>query len=259
MFKFTSDVHDRIDELLEVEGDPNCTMILLGDITEGDKLKKYKKVLDVLSKKFKTVIFISGNHEYFKKCIRYTKRKLQEISSKYSNVYFLDDSSIEIDGVHYIGSTFWSDLSSNSVEIIARAERMHDYKYIRNGPEDDEFKRKLSTNDTMYFHHKGKSFISGEVQRIYNEDSNAKIVVLTHHAPSERSIHDDFKDSKYNSFFCSNLDTFVFDLSEKGVKYWLHGHIHQDKEYKIGDCTVLANPMGHSHEITNYFVKKYEI
>lgn len=72
-----------------------------------------------------------------------------------------------------------------------------------------------------------------------------KDVVLTHHAPSPRSIPPKFQGDPLNCAFASDLDALVM---ESKALLWVHGHIHSQSDYQIGSTRVVANPRGYPRE-----------
>ena len=72
-------------------------------------------------------------------------------------------------------------------------------------------------------------------------------VVLTHHAPSYQSVSPQFIGNSANGAFVSNLEEFILDRPK--IKVWAHGHTHSPSDYYIGDCRVVANPLGYRREL----------
>jgi Icc-related predicted phosphoesterase len=68
-------------------------------------------------------------------------------------------------------------------------------------------------------------------------------VVVTHHAPSFRSISPEFAKSPLNPGFASDLEKFILKHSPE---IWIHGHIHESADYQIGKTRVVCNPLGYS-------------
>jgi hypothetical protein len=66
-------------------------------------------------------------------------------------------------------------------------------------------------------------------------------VVLTHHAPHPDSIHARFAGSPVNGAFVSDLTELVAQAD-----LWLHGHVHDSFDYRVGRCRVVANPRGYA-------------
>ena len=65
-------------------------------------------------------------------------------------------------------------------------------------------------------------------------------MVITHHGPHPLSVHPRYAGDPVNA-------AFVSDLSELLPKadLWLHGHVHDSFDYKVGNCRVVANPLGY--------------
>ena len=60
-----------------------------------------------------------------------------------------------------------------------------------------------------------------------------------------------------NPYFCNSLDG---DILESDKTLWIHGHVHSRWDYMIGNCRVVANPLGYPREIPGeYEIKIVEI
>lgn len=125
---------------------------------------------------------------------------------------------------------------------------MTDYKKIRVSPT----YRKLRSIDTAGIHHKSVNWLKDEVEKNQNE----KLVIVTHHAPSKRSIPEHYKEDILNAAYASNLDEFVAD---SGANLWIHGHLHAQKDYVIGNTRVICNPRGYPDEPNDKFIPDYII
>ena len=68
-------------------------------------------------------------------------------------------------------------------------------------------------------------------------------VVITHHAPSARSIHPRFHGSMLNASFVSNADHLA---GGDRVQLWVHGHTHDSFDYHLNGTRVVCNPRGYS-------------
>jgi Icc-related predicted phosphoesterase len=81
----------------------------------------------------------------------------------------------------------------------------------------------------------------------YIEDKKPDIVI-THHAPSFRSIVPKFqRDFPSNFYYYSELDYFI--EQNQNIKLWIHGHTHGFADYMIGNTRVICNPLGYPHEL----------
>ena len=73
-------------------------------------------------------------------------------------------------------------------------------------------------------------------------------VVVTHHAPSARSVESRFEGSPLNACFASHLDHLVrSDLAA----VWIHGHMHHSIDYRVNGTRVVCNPRGYARDGRN--------
>ena len=80
--------------------------------------------------------------------------------------------------------------------------------------------------------------------------NGGKLVIVTHHAPSARSIPPTFEENAFNPSFASDMTRFII---ESNAKLWVHGHIHAHSDYTIGNTRILANPRGYPGELRTGF------
>jgi predicted phosphohydrolase len=192
----------------------------------------------------RTVIYVAGNHEYYKQAIPRHTEKLRD-AAKTLGIYFLENEPIVLDDVAYLGCTLWTDfaLHGNPWLAASEAERlMNDYRRVRLSPGYG----KLRAHDTARLHRRSLEWLREEIPR----HAGKKIVVVTHHAPSLRSVPDRFRDDPVSAAYASSLDAFV---ASSGVHLWIHGHAHDSADYRIGGTRVVCNPRGYPEEINERF------
>jgi predicted MPP superfamily phosphohydrolase len=73
-------------------------------------------------------------------------------------------------------------------------------------------------------------------------------IVVTHHAPSFQSTEEKYRGNNNNGFFMSNLDPVVDAI---GAPLWIHGHVHGQFDYMLGDTRVVCNPHAYPDENPN--------
>ena len=87
------------------------------------------------------------------------------------------------------------------------------------------------------------------------KETSEDIIVVTHFAPSRKAINEEYKNSDINPYFVTDLEDFINDNPR--IKLWIHGHVHNSCQYKVGKCKVVCNPFGYLGE--NYKdVKDYK-
>ncbi|MGE5103517.1 MAG: metallophosphoesterase, partial [Betaproteobacteria bacterium] len=81
-----------------------------------------------------------------------------------------------------------------------------------------------------------------------SEPSRLPTVVITHHAPSRRSIHARFADSLLNACFVSDLERL---MDRDRAALWIHGHTHDSFDYTVNGTRVVCNPRGYAKDGVN--------
>ena len=62
---------------------------------------------------------------------------------------------------------------------------------------------------------------------------------------SFQSQHPRFAGSLITGGFCSNLES---RIQQWKPDLWIHGHVHDPMDYRIGKTRILCNPWGHPNE-----------
>lgn len=190
------------------------------------------------------VVFVPGNHEFYRASIVESRKEAREAAAQLKNVYLLDDASVCLDGVLFVGATLWTDLKLHGDPDLAariandRQTGMNDYKRIKYQKQPW---RRFSPYLTAEMHRTSKAYISDALA-----EHCGKKVVVTHHAPSALSIPDDKKSDIISAMYASRLDDMILSLKPD---FWFHGHIHSSSDYIIGDTRIVSNPRGYGdHE-----------
>lgn len=219
-------------------------LILSGDICVADHFTrsqnspylKYKMAyLDffkMCADSYAHVLYVLGNHEHYHGRFTETASILKENLSDYCKV--LDNESVEIDGVKFVGSTLWTDMNKQNPLTESHLRNiMNDYRVIQMCK--SGVYRKLSPLDTLYEHSEAVRFIDNETK---NHDN---CVVLTHHGPTLKSVGPKFKNDYHgNGGYVSDLFDFIYDRPQ--IKLWTHGHVHNNAKYTVNQTTVACNP-----------------
>lgn len=210
-------------------------LILAGDVYLGTGGFTWisEKVKDI------PVIYVLGNHEYYKNAWPKLLHEIKE-SAKGTNIHVLENDSVCIEGITFHGATLWTDFALFGNPEIARFESqycMNDYKLIRCDPSYS----KLRASDTQRMHNESLRWF----QKSLGESTTETNVVVTHHAPSIKSIQEKDRNELISASFTSNLEDFI-DKTKPDL--WIHGHIHAASDYFIGKTRVICNPVGYPAE-----------
>lgn len=230
-----------IEEFKRSSGD---ILILAGDLGEFRNFHKsyFQEFFNTISKNYNHVLLVAGNHEFYHNFLDY--EMIGNFYKTYKNFIFLEQGYIEIEGTRFIGTTLWSDLSRvNPVLKFQAQKEINDYRVIKMF--DDS---KLNCEDTHeMFEHNFEYLLETVIPNS---------VIITHHAPSFKSVAPKFKTNELNPWFCSDLDFFI---ESSQIKLFLHGHCHNASDYVIGNTRVVCNPLGYPNEVSNFKIKEIEI
>jgi len=221
-------------------------VVLAGDIHVKDNgLKWIKENIKNIP-----VVYVLGNHEYYGETYPKLLNKLKNDTSD-SNIHFLENDYITLDGIHFLGCTLWTDFNLFGNPRVAGYECqqvMSDFKRIRISPRYS----KIRAIDIAAIHNKSKVWLSNKLDEL----AGLKSIVITHHAPSKRSIPKHYQDDIVSSAYASHLDKLI---EKKGPNLWIHGHLHNSSNYLIVETQVLSNPRGYPDEANPSFDDNYII
>lgn len=223
---------------------PSETLLVAGDLLYGfprfrqllapDEVPTWNRFLDSITSAYKDVYFVMGNHDYWG-CDFVTAVSLAKSRFVDTNFHVLQNDTVNLsDDVLLFGATMWTKITDPQDEAKAQWS-MNDYRYTR-------YKnRPLMVSDVTA--DCVKSF--GCLTEVVEANPDKQIVVLTHHAPSERSHNYERYGNSMKFAYCNNFDAFIED--HPNIKLWVHGHDHEFHDYVIGETRVFANPFGY-HE-----------
>jgi len=189
------------------------------------------------------VVYVAGNHEFYGESI---PRHLQKLAgaAKGTEVRFLENQAAEIGGVRFLGCTLWTDFDlfgRRMVDAVAAQAAMNDFRSIRVDPQH----RRFHPADAMAMHAASLRWL---VDRLA-EPFDGPTVVVTHAAPSLRSVKPAYRRDPVTAAYASNLDA----LLDGRAALWIHGHTHFCCDYTAGGTRVIANQRGYPHEDTGGF------
>lgn len=196
--------------------------IAAGDIQNDDFLVALARQLPV--------VFVAGNHEFYGHTYADRLAALRALPG----VTVLDNDTATIGGVRFHGATLWTDYGYNPLAAETARRGMNDHRYIKWTKE--PYQRFLPSHATK-MHEASIRYL----------DTNVKPgdVVVTHHAPSERSVAPKYAGQLLNHAYFSALDA---EIEAWKPALWVHGHVHTSFDYQIGNTRVLCNPHGYPGE-----------
>jgi Icc-related predicted phosphoesterase len=223
-------------------------VVLAGDIYEGVKgIEWARKEFPLVP-----VIYVPGNHEYYgRELIGHLEA--MRASGRKHGVDLLDGDELVLGGVRFLGATVWTDyeLYGQGPAVIramfSAVRGMEDHQVIRYGD------RALRPNDLLAIHRERIAWL----ERRLAAEFPGPTVVITHHAPSPRSVARQFDGSLLSPSFASDLSRLMglprvppvmTDAIPAPVTpaLWIHEHMHQSYDYVECDTRVVCNPRGYA-------------
>ena len=218
-------------------------LVLAGDTHTNPT--KFAVFLNKIADEFNgQIICIPGNHEYYKNRFPDVLRKYRDEVSKVDNAkrinllnkqYLIPTDS----DVAFLCATMWSDYNGG-LDMLSAQISMNDYLFIKK-----HSGRKAKPYDFLIDHKETISFFD---ESITTPLANKKVIMVTHHAPSYKSVPAMFKGDGLNGAYVSSLEWFI-EKHEPLV--WIHGHTHSFFDYQLGPTRIVCNPFGYPHE-NNY-------
>jgi predicted MPP superfamily phosphohydrolase len=205
--------------------------VLAGDIGNPYQ-SNYDIFIKFISKNFKKIFVISGNHEYYNKTktVQETNEFMKDYFQQFDNISFLNNNYEIYDDYCFIGTTLWSKITNPEYEISDTTKIPH-FDYI-------QYNRlnMLSVE-----------FLEDALQNNHN------CVVITHHVPSDFLIDIKYKTKMllpYNQWFYCNMDKLI-ETYENKIKCWIYGHTHTPSNIIMNGIPFLCNPIGYPNENKN--------
>lgn len=241
--RIVSDLHIDINKKMPLAYQDDVFTVICGDISGYAE-----DTIEWVKDNIRQGVFVEGNHIAYQGTytIQQSHEQLEACFPLDEPVSYLNNSHKAVGDVVFVGSTLWTDFrlpcagvslkASNQFYFPAKmvaALGMNDYRQKL-----DE-KHYLTPDDTERFFY--TSLLN--IKRVCEQFPNKKIVVVTHHAPSAKSLDDRYGDNALNPCYASDLEQFI--LEHPNIRLWCHGHIHQSKDYRIGETRVICNPRGY--------------
>ncbi len=226
-----SDLHVDLGTVVLPHVEADVT-VLAGDIRPG------KSALAWIRETFpeQLIVYVLGNHEFYGRAIPKLIDDFRRLSAG-SNIHVLENDCLNVDGVRFLGCTLWTDFCLFGDPALAGREAarvMNDYRRIRVSP---EFRR-LTGRHTARSHARSVRWLRDQL----DSTESYPTVIVTHHAPSLRSLDPAEVKELISSAYASNLDDFI---ASSRARLWIHGHTHRSASYRIGETRVVSNARGY--------------
>ena len=225
--------------VLPHEGD--TVLSLAGDIYDRKNIMPW---VQGFCHRFKAVLIVLGNHDYWNGSYELVIQSIKKyiIEHNLTNVHLLANEFVRIDDIVYFGGTMWTNFNNNDPLTHLGKSVYRDYKRIRY----NNYSKKWSTSQAYLEHW---NFLAALDQMMRYLSHDEKVVVITHHGPTQMSIGSRYKEPTqqnyiHNGFYVSELSNHI--MRYPMIKLWHHGHVHEKLDYKwVNGIRVIVNSRGY--------------
>lgn len=229
---YYSDIHleffENSEYFMQQQMPAGDILILAGDIAFWGK--NAHPFFDKISKSFRHVFMVPGNHEFYGGIDIEVLEKPFKLNIR-ENVYLVNNITENINGVDFFFTPLWGKISPDKYKVIG--DNVADFHKI------------------VY---KGKRFTAADFNNLFSQSfaflnlalnssvANKKVVV-THHCPTKMATASEFKNDNINEAFVVELHDFIYN---NYIDYWIFGHTHRNEpSVNINGTTVLTNQLGY--------------
>ena len=213
-------LHGEID-LMVIAGDTNTSKGRrkgMSSVRYADQVARY---LDV------PVVIIAGNHEAYGGDLDEEIQELRKEAAETEGcVTFLEREGAVFDlpggRLHVLGCTLWTDFAlfgNAEAAMKTAAEGMNDFRGVRYRG------AVFMPTDACELYLQSKVWLRESIAAIRAAEPGASILVVTHHAPSTRSIPADRLDDPLVPAYASNLEA---EIATWRPSAWIHGQSAYD-------------------------------
>ena len=203
-------------------------LVLAGDIASPLR----RTLAQARSMTTKPVVLVAGNHEHYGEEIEANfAAARRDIALHGDSVNLLENGTVVIDSVRFIGATLWTGYDLHGLAKRERAMTsaevgMNDHVFIR-CRNDVGLSVRFSAEQALALHDSSRECLS----RVLAQPHDGPTVVVTHHAPHPGSINPRWEGDPLNSAFVSDLSTLI-ERHQPAV--WIHGHTYDTFSYPVG-------------------------
>lgn len=181
-----------------------------------------------LCARFKQVIYVPGNHEYYGRSPASVDAELQYMESQLPKLKVLrTGEAYTYEGQRFIGDTMWF---PDRPEVHIHRKLINDSIQIK-------------TLFPWCFTH-SSLFLNYLRSNIQEDD-----IIITHHVPTDVDTNPIWKKSDTQAYFLNrNCELFLENANTIKPKVWIYGHTHDKHDYKVGRTHFICNPIGYPGE-----------
>lgn len=213
-------------------------LVLAGDIHTQCR---HEEIIDQVPEHVQ-ILFVAGNHEYYRGEFHEVNRYFKALESEYKNFKWLNNDRFIYKDVDFFGGTMYSDFTldgeiNKPIVMSSSARGINDFYVTR--IEDEAECRTWTVRD----HEQEFLKFERELKCWLKLSEGNKRCVISHFAPSARTVDPQYQGSLLNGYFTREMEQY---MGWEGL--WLYGHTHSSYDIMSGETRIVANPKGYGAE-----------
>ncbi|MBS0248343.1 MAG: metallophosphoesterase [Proteobacteria bacterium] len=240
-----SDLHADVRPPREVVVFPDVEVVVVaGDTCQGAESAFMHLRLSVPMQI--PILMVMGNHEYYRRSFHEELARAREVAPLYG-VHLLENDTVIIDGVRFIGATLWTDYAlfgeaNLGRAMVAASRGLNDHRRISWTKQPWT---RFRPQEALLLHHTSRKYI----EKTLAESFVGPTVVVTHHAPHVGSLHPRYANEILSAAYVSDLSK---SIEAAQPDLWVHGHVHSSFDYKVGGTRIVCNSHGYGSENADF-------
>lgn len=242
-----SDLHADVYPIKKISiGEGVDVVVVAGDTCEG-ALKAFEHLRRIVPIEI-PIVMVIGNHEYYRRFIP-NELALAHAHAPAFNIHVLENETVTIGesgasrSIQFIGATLWTNYQAfgevrKAAVMSACAAGMNDHRLI--GWQKQPWQR-FRPREAAIMHHQSATYIE---QALANSSAD-RCVVITHHAVHWNSVDPKHATDLLTAAFVSDMSSLIETYQPA---LWIHGHVHNSSDYRVGNTRIIANPHGYGSE-----------
>jgi len=244
-----SDLHLDVRPIKPITIMPGVALVIVaGDTCEGAS-RAFHHLRRIVPMQI-PIVMVMGNHEYYRRFIPHELALARSQASVF-NIYLLENDTVVLGGVRFVGANFWTDYRAfgefNVAAVMnACATGMNDHRLI--GWQKEPWLR-FRPQEAALLHHQSKTYFAN----ILATGFEGPTVAISHTAVHWGSIHPRFRTDPLTGAFLSDQSALI-EVHQPTL--WVHGHVHNSSDYRVGKSDyrvgkktrIVCNPHGYGSE-----------
>ncbi|MCK1396929.1 metallophosphoesterase [Bradyrhizobium sp. 4] len=241
-----SDLHADVHPIKPITIRPDVdAVVVAGDVCEG-AVNAFAYLRRIVPMPI-PILMVAGNHEYYHRFLP-DELTLARAKAPTFNIHFLENDTVVLNGVCFVGATLWTDYrifgeTNIGASMSACAAGMNDHRRI--GWQKRPWLR-FRPQEAALLHHQSRAYIDATLSTGFG----GPIVVISHHAVHWNSVLPKYRTDPVTAAFVSDM-TAIIEAHRPTM--WVHGHVHNSSDYRVANSRVaetriVCNPHGYGSE-----------